>query len=43
MKDKQFETFLEDLCSLFENKKFSKIQKEEIKTHIQIWIENETK
>lgn len=38
MKEKQFETFLEDLCSLFENKTFSNIQRAEIKTHIESWL-----
>lgn len=31
MKDKEFQTFLVDLCSLFENKTFSNIQRAELK------------
>jgi len=38
MNDKQFETFLEDLNSLFENKRFTKKQKEEIDEHIILWL-----
>ena len=30
MNEKQFKTFLEDLLSLFENKEFTRIQKEKV-------------